>query len=74
MLQPNVITSSAAEACSVEKKNPADIRIAERSTPIRTSQTSGEGRTAESAKYLADERKNDDNGRMSVPRTKEILT
>jgi hypothetical protein len=34
---------------SIEKKNPVDMKIAERGTPIRTNQTSGEGRTAESA-------------------------
>jgi len=35
---------------SIEKKKPADMRIAERGTPIRTNQTSEEGRTAESAR------------------------
>jgi len=48
-ISPTAPLGSVAACGSIEKKNPADMKIAERGTPIRTNQTSGEGRTAESA-------------------------
>jgi hypothetical protein len=36
---------------SIEKKNPAGIRIAESGTPTRTNQARGEGRTAASTRF-----------------------
>ena len=56
-----------------EKKNPAEMRIAESDTPIRTNQSKGVGRNCRIGENLADQRKNHDDPCVGMPGTKEIL-
>jgi hypothetical protein len=57
---------------STEKKNPAEMRIAESGTPIRTNQTSGMGSTAASAS-IWQMSESHDHTCVGVPCAEEIL-